>query len=54
MTIRVLVVIITNRLTALRNQRALAVSFGELQRVTDLDTEIGATEETLNILSGLM
>ena len=53
MTIQDLVLIVGNRLTFLKNQRAQAVLAGELQRVVDLDAEIGATEQTLSALTGI-
>jgi hypothetical protein len=53
MTIQDLILIVGNRLTAIKNQRAQAVAAGELQRVVDLDSEIQVTTETLAALTGL-
>jgi hypothetical protein len=51
MTLQDIIDVVANRLTTLRNQRALAISSGDLQRVVELDEEIATTEVTLGALN---
>lgn len=48
-----LITIMTNRLTALNNNRVLAVSVGDLEQVNKLDIEIATTQQTLDQLRSL-
>jgi hypothetical protein len=53
MTLQEIITIVANKLTTLRNQRALAISSGDLERIVELDTEIHVTEVTLEALNAL-
>jgi hypothetical protein len=50
MKINELIIMLTNRLTFLQNQRQLAVSMGDVLRVGEADIEIGETQNTLDTL----
>jgi hypothetical protein len=50
MKINELIIMLTNRLTFLQNQRQLAVSMGDVLRVGEADIEIGETQNTLDAL----
>jgi len=51
MTLQEIIDVVANRLTTLRNQRALAASAGDLERLVELDAEIDSTETTLASLN---
>lgn len=53
MTIAQLIIIASNRLTALNTARATAVSLGEIERMNMLDAEIVETQNTLDALKTL-
>ena len=50
MKINELIIMLTNRLTFLQNQRQLAVSMGDVLRVGEADIEISETQNTLDTL----
>jgi len=50
MKINELIIMLTNRLTFLQNQRQLAVSMGDVLRVGEADIEISETQNTLDAL----
>jgi hypothetical protein len=50
MTLQEIIDVVANRLTTLRNQRALTASAGDLERLVELDAEIDSTEVTLATL----
>jgi hypothetical protein len=54
MTIETLVLLVSNRLSTLSQQRGYAVSIGDIERVAALDLEIATTEQTLAQLRSLV
>lgn len=53
MTIAELIAIVTNRIAALHQARAHAVSVGDVQRVSTIDADVVETETTLAQLHSL-
>jgi hypothetical protein len=53
MTIAALIVLVSNRLSALNQQRGHAVAVGDVERVAVLGEEIATTEQTLAQLRSL-
>jgi hypothetical protein len=54
MLIQDIIQILTNRLESLKSRKTLAVSSGELEQVTQLDSEISETLATLSQLKTLV
>ena len=46
--------IVSNRLDALRSQRTLAISIGDLEQVATIDSQITETQTTLDQLRTLV
>lgn len=53
MTVADLIILAQSRLSALNSARATAVSLGDIDRITALDSEIAQTEATLTQLRSL-
>lgn len=53
MTLQRLIELLTNRVTALRNEVNIAESLGDVERVVALEDELAETESTLITLKSL-
>ena len=53
MLIQDIIQILNNRLEYLKSRKTIAVRFGELEQVTQLDSEISETQNTLDQLRTL-
>jgi hypothetical protein len=54
MTLDDILTILGHRVTALRNERVLAVSAGQLQQVVQVDADIAETEITMQSIQALL
>ena len=54
MTLDDILVILDHRVTALRNQRVMAVASGQLQQVVAVDADLVETEATVETLRALV
>jgi hypothetical protein len=53
MKIQDIIVLFENKLTALNNEKAMAITLGNFSEVLRLDSEISETQDSLNSLRGL-
>lgn len=54
MTLDEILTILGHRVTALRNERVLAVSAGQLQQVVQVDADLAETESTMQSIQALL